>query len=149
MKRFFSSAAVLLLLSGLLVSAFAQSPDREKEDHLLTFLEGTYDAVGKYPRDGAVYCGWVTLKRDHQKLLVTRVISGKRTTGAARILAVTADNIPVLQAEYSENGRRLRTTYMIHSDLDNYGRLTGQTHEVGRETEPAGLEALFIRREAE
>lgn len=149
MKRLLFCTGIVLMMFSLFSSAVAVSTDREQEDHLLTFLEGTYDAVGKYPHNGATYYGRVTLKRDHRQIRITRMISGKKATGTARIIAVTADNIPVLQAEYTENGLKLRTTYMIHADIDNYGRLTGRTYCIGRETEPAGLEALFIHRQAE
>lgn len=149
MKRSFSYAVILFLLSGLFVFAFAQSLDREQEDHLLTFLEGTYDAVGKYPQHGTTYCGVVTLKREQRKIIMTRVIQGKKTAGSARIVAVTGDNIPVLQADFTENGQTIRTTYMIHSDIDNYGRLTGRTYYTGRDKISPGLEALFIRRSSD
>lgn len=146
MKRSFLYAAVLFLICSLSDFAGAQSLDREQEDQLLTFLEGTYDTVGRYPQGGTTYWGVVTLKRDHRTIKMTRIIQGKKTTGNARIIAVTGDNIPVLQADYTENGRALRTTYMIHSDIDNYGRLTGRIYYTGRDKISPGLEALFISR---
>jgi len=43
-----------------------------------------------------------------------------------------------------EENKSYEATYLIDSDLDNYGRLTGYLYIKGTETKKPGLEALFI-----
>jgi hypothetical protein len=69
---------------------------------------------------------------------------GKKSTGSAKVITVTSDNIPVLQADFMDGKQKLRASYLISSDLDNYARLTGKVHFIGKETKTPGLEALFI-----
>jgi exonuclease III len=136
-------AALILLISSF---AFADGPmkDKDKEDALLNFLEGYYEVVGKYPEGKGIYSGTISLTRKGDKLQITRNINGKKTTGSAKIITATADNIPVLQANFSQGKDKLSATYIICTDLDNYARLTGKVYFTGRETKRPGLEALFI-----
>ena len=49
----------------------------------------------------------------------------------------------MLKVTFTESGKLYEATYLIHSDLDNYGRLTGYTYLQNQTTKKAGLEALF------
>ncbi len=149
MKRSINYAVALLLILSLPVLAGKPLQDGEKEDSLLTFLEGSYDVVGKYPDGGKTYSGTVTLERRGNKLLMTRNIRGRKTTSSATLIAITADAIRVLRADFMENRQKLQATYSIGSDADNYARLTGRVYIAGRETREPGMEALFMRHSAD
>jgi hypothetical protein len=64
--------------------------------------------------------------------------------GEAVIVMATADDVPVLQATFTENDVAYAATYLLHSDLDNYRRMSGYVYSAGKETKRPGLEAFFI-----
>jgi exonuclease III len=144
MKLSIIYAAALLLIFTSFVFAEGSLKDKDQEDSLLTFLEGTYEVVGKYPEGKGTYSGTMTLTRKGNELQITRNIKGTKSTGSAKIITATADNIPVLQVQFSQGKDKLQATYIISTDLDNYARLTGKVYFTGRETKSPGLEALFI-----
>jgi hypothetical protein len=145
MRKFILYAAALILI--LSSQTFANGPlkDKEKEDSLLGFLTGSYEVIGKRPDGGGTYQGTMTLVRKGRELVITRTIKSRKTTGTAKIIAATSDEIPVLQADFTEGKYKHRIIYMIGSDLDNFGRLTGKVFFPDRETKIPGMEALFIR----
>ncbi len=138
------AVSCLVLLCSV---AFADGPlkDKDREDSLLGFLTGYYEVIGKRPNGGGTYHGTATLTRKDNELIVTRNINGKKTTGIAKIISATADEIPILQADFTEGRQKHRIIYMIGSDLDNFARLTGKVYFPDRETKIPGMEALFIR----
>jgi len=144
MKRSIIYAAVLLFIFSSFVFAEGPIKDKDQEDSLLSFLEGSYEVVGKYPEGKGTYIGTMTLMRKSNELQITRTIKGKKEAGSAKVITVTADNIPVLQAQFSQGKDKLQATYIISTDLDNYARLTGKVYFAGRVTKRPGLEALFI-----
>ena len=144
MKRSIVCSAVLLLIFSSFVFAEGPLKDKDQEDSLLSFLDGSYEVVGKYPEGKGTYLGTMTLTRKGNELQITRTIKGKKSTGSAKIITATADNIPVLHADFMDGKQKLQATYIISTDLDNYARLTGKVYFIGRETKSPGLEALFI-----
>ena len=144
MKRSIIYAAALLFIFSSFAFAGGPLKDKDKEDALLTFLEGYYEVVGKYPEGKGTYIGTMLLIRKESELQITRDINGKRSTGSAKVVTVSADNIPALQADFMDGKEKLRATYIISTDLDNYAHLTGKVFYTGRETKNPGLEALFI-----
>lgn len=145
MKRSMLYAAVLLLIVSSYAFAGVPLEDKDREDSLLGFLTGFYEVIGKSPDGGGTYHGTMTLMRKGRELVITRTIKGRKTTGTAKIIAATSDKIPVLQADFTEGKQKHRIIYMIGSDLDNFGRLTGKVFFSDRETKIPGLEALFIQ----
>jgi hypothetical protein len=144
MKRSIVYSALLLFIFSSFVFAEGPLKDKDQEDSLLSFLEGSYEVVGKYPEGKGTYLGTMTLTRKGNELQITRNIKSKKEAGSARIITVTADNIPVLQADFMDGKQKIRATYITSTDLDNYARLTGKVYFTGRETKTPGLEALFI-----
>ena len=144
MKRSIVCSAVLLLIFSSFVFAEGPLKDKDQEDSLLSFLDGSYEVVGKYPEGKGTYLGTMTLTRKGNELQITRTIKGKKSTGSAKIITATADNIPVLHADFMDGKQKLQATYIISTDLDNYARLTGKVYFTGRVTKTPGLEALFI-----
>lgn len=145
MKKLIILAIILAVASSPL--SFAAQPflkDKASEEELLTFLENTYEVVGRYPEGGPMYSGTVMLTRKENELVMTREIRGKKSIGTARLVAATADKLTVLEAAFAEGNQKYQATYIIGSDLDNYARLSGWTYFKNRETKKPGMEALFI-----
>jgi hypothetical protein len=65
-------------------------------------------------------------------------------TGIGRVETATPDKIKVLKVHFRSGDRDYEATYLIGSDLDNHGRLTGYVYLKGGKTRTPGLEALFI-----
>jgi len=144
MKKLFILNVVLSVCCISLSFAAEPLKDKVHENDLLTFLENTYEVVGRYPEGGPTYCGTVTLTRKDNELVMARDIKGKKTIGTARLDFATADAVSVLKAEYTEGKKKYQATYIIGSDLDNYARLSGWTYFKSYETKKPGMETLFI-----
>jgi hypothetical protein len=112
-------------------------------EFLYGHLQGTYILIGKAPDSNMTYHGTMELIKKENGLKVVRAISGKTVTGKGKIEHVTADKTQVLRVRFSENKKQYEATYVISSDLDNYGRLTGYLYEQDGKTELPGFEALF------
>ena len=130
--------AVLMLVT--LSSAFAEEDESE---FLYGFLEGTYAVVGRWPNSDKTYSGKVILRRNRDHLKVVRMIHGEEGEGIGNIETATADRVKVLRIHFSQGDKKYQATYLINSDLDNYGRLTGYVYLQHGKTKQPGLEALF------
>jgi hypothetical protein len=120
--------------------AWAESVD---EELLYNFLQGSYELIGRWPDSNETYIGRVLLKKSNRHFKVVRTGSNKRIEGVGKIETATADNVRVLRIRFSKAGRTYEGTYLIDSDLDNYGRLTGYLYLKEGGTKKVGLEALF------
>ena len=129
--------ALVLVISPI---AWAESAD---EELLYNFLQGSYELIGRWPDSNETYIGRVLLKKSNHHFRVVRTVSNKRIEGVGKIETATADNVRVLRIRFSKAGRTYEGTYLIDSDLDNYGRLTGYLYLKEGGTKKVGLEALF------
>ncbi len=123
--------------------AWAQTHDVVDEP-LYDFLSGSYRVIGRLPNSDRTYSGKVELKLSGDHLEVVRLIGGERVRGIGRIETVTSDKVKVLRVRYRAANQDYEATYLIGSDLDNNGRLTGYVRFKAGETKTPGLEALFI-----
>jgi hypothetical protein len=130
-----------LVLASTLVWAQAQN---FSDEPLYDFLCGSYQVIGKLPDSDQLYSGRVDLKRSAKHLEVLRSMGGRAVKGIGKIEIVTPDNIKVLRVRFQSEGKDYEATYLIGSDLDNYGRLSGHVCFKDGETKTPGLEALFI-----
>ena len=133
----------LISLALLPVRAGEQDADSEIE-FLYDFLQGAYHLIGKRPDSDVTFSGRVVLKKRDGALKVVRRINGKEIKGAGAIETATADEKKVLRIRFEEDDKRWEATYLIHSDLDNYARLSGYLYLKEGGTKSPGLEALFI-----
>jgi len=138
--------ACLLMFSGTLV--LAQDHDAGEEVALYNFLNGSYRLIGKYPDSEKTYSGKVVFKYAQGKLGVVRMINNREIQGLGNLEAATADRIKILRVRFQQDKQRYEATYLIGSDLDNYGRLSGHWYREDGSTKKPGLEALFIDRKA-
>lgn len=139
------AATRFIMLVILFLSSFAFSQAQENEnDFLFTFLPGFYQVIGRLPDSNVLYDGNVEIERTGDSLKVVRKIAGKETSAVGRIETATADKVKVLRVRFTENDKRYEITYLIHSDLDNYARMTGYVYLKNGSTQKPGIEALFI-----
>lgn len=132
----------VLIFSGLLGPAALRA-----EAPPLDFFSGRYEAVGRFPGSRRTYQGTVemTVRGDH--LRWTRTVGDRRWKGDARIEPSLCDGVPVLRVTFEDRGTDREILYLMHSDLDNYPRLTGQVYRRDRADEKVGLEALYSAHE--
>jgi hypothetical protein len=140
MKYFWTIMAALTLVGTFVM---AQAKDMSDEP-LYDFLSGSYQVIGRLPDSDQLYSGKADLKRSGNHLEVLRLIGNRSVKGIGKIETVTPDKIKVLRVLFRSEERDYEATYLIGSDLDNYGRLTGHVYFKDRETRTPGLEALFI-----
>jgi len=139
MKRINLIAVLLILI--IVSGAWAQNAEVE---FLYSFLQGTYQVIGRWPDSNQSYNGKIILKSKEDHFQILRSINDEEIQGVGRIATATADKIKVLTVEFTQHGQRYEATYIINSDLDNYPRLTGYLFLKTGETKRPGLEALFI-----
>lgn len=133
-------AAVFFIV--LVKTAGANSGDIES---LCQFLSGDYTVIGKDLNGEKTYRGKMKLTAKDDHLTVLRIIRGKKIQGIAKIeKALGPDAGKVLRVRFHHEGKDYEATYLWHSDLDNYPRLSGYVYEKGKTTSDPGLEALFI-----
>ena len=113
-------------------------------DFLYDFLRGSYELVGRWPDSNETYSGKIVLEKDREHFRVVRLINGKKITGIGKIETATPDKFKVLRIRFKQDEREYEGTYLIGSDLDNYGRLTGYLYLENGKTKNPGLEAFFI-----
>jgi len=140
MKYCWTITTVLALASTLV---WAQVKDLSDEP-LYDFLCGSYHVIGRLPDSNQLYSGKVEFKLSGNQLEVVRLIGGHRVRGIGRIETATPDKIKVLRVHFRSRDKEFEATYLIGSDLDNHGRLTGYVYMKGGGTKAPGLEALFI-----
>ena len=119
-----------------------------KNEFLYEFLQGRYELIGRVPDSNKTYTGKVVLRKSGDYFEVIRRIEGKEIKGIGKIERATADKIRVLRVRFVDGNKSYEATYLIGSDLDNYGRLTGYLYLKEGGTKVPGLEALFISHQA-
>jgi len=140
MKYCWYVATVLALVSTL---GWAQANDFTDEP-LYDFLCGSYQVIGRLPYSDQLYSGKVEFKLSGNQLEIVRLIGGHQVRGIGRIETATPDKIKILRVHFRSKDKNYEATYLIGSDLDNHGRLTGYVYIKGGGTKAPGLEALFI-----
>lgn len=140
MKDCWAMTTVLALVSTLV---WAHAKDF-RDEPLYDFLCGSYHVIGRLPDSDQLYSGKVEFRLSGNQLEVVRLIGGLRVRGIGKIETATPDKIKVLRVHFQSKDKDYEATYLIGSDLDNYGRLTGYVYFRDGETRMPGLEALFI-----
>lgn len=135
--------AAFLLFAGP-AAAGGGGAVRGDEDTLLGFVVGTYGVIGKRPGSGETYSGTATIKRSGNKLTIIRCISGARHTGEGSIVPVTSDRIPNVIYHWLDGTQKYEGRYEIHSDIDNYARLSGPYVRTAPEQAGWGWEMLYV-----
>ena len=139
----------ITLISITISAVWADNHNNSGEiDFLYGFLEGSYDLIGRLPDSNITYTGKMVLRKIDGKLEVIRRIEGKEIKCVGKIEMATADKIKVLRIRFADQNKNYEVTYLMDSDFNNYGRLTGYLYLKGGGTKIPGLEALFINHQA-
>lgn len=142
-RRVIKKGAFLLALLFAVETVGAAEADDSQS--LYYYLAGSYTVVGKELNSKNTYLGKTVFTGNGNHLTVTRYIKGKTIRGTGKIeTALGSDQAKVLRVRYTQEGKDYEITYLWHSDLDNYARLSGYLYERGKQTDAPGLEALFI-----
>ncbi len=136
---------VFLFIVFLTAQLFAQN-QANPEKFLYDFLPGIYEAIGRIPDCDSLYSGTVSFKNTEKGLEVIRQIQGREVKGTVHIEKAAAGDATVLRVRYKKNSQAFEITYLIQSDLDNYGRLSGYVYRTDGTTKQPGLEVLFHKR---
>jgi hypothetical protein len=140
-KHILLSLMCIMFMGCLL--AFPARAGEEETDFLYDFLIGSYEVIGRWPDSHKTYTGRVDVSHKDGHLALIRDVDGKKTKCNGRIDSLGADDIKVLRVNFNHSGNDYNGTYIIKSDLDNYGRLTGYVYLANGATRKVGLEALF------
>ncbi|MEJ2199758.1 MAG: hypothetical protein P8X63_01895 [Desulfuromonadaceae bacterium] len=135
-----------LLLLGLLAGMAFSAAAGEMESHefFYDFLSGNYLAVGRDLDSAHPYSGRVIFEGRPDRLLVTRLIGEETIRGVGRIEHTCGpDQADVLRVRFQHGDENFEITYLWHSDLNNYARLSGYLYRPNERTDRPGLEALF------
>jgi hypothetical protein len=140
-----NNLAIILLITAIIfgVSTIGFGAEKEGKESLSQFIEGTYSLIGKRPESNETYYGAVKITERKNGFTIVRCLKGKRLTGSAEIVKVTADKIPNLKYSYKEGKSIYEGRYDIHSDIENYGRLSGPYGKKGNKGKP-GWELLYV-----
>ena len=127
------------LIGLLAVAACAASAAEQGDDFLYSFLPGSYAVIGQMPDGGAAYAGTAEIIQSGPRLRLVKHIGAVATEAEGHIERASPGEAKVLRVIW--DGRR--ETCLIHTDLDNYGRLTCYWTVNGVRHRSPGLEAFF------
>lgn len=95
------------------------------------------------------FVGRVIINQKGKQLQILRTVNGVTIEGVGRIEQAAPESSRVLRIRFSSGTNKFEGTYLYHSDLDNYARLTGYLYKIDPktgipiDTKNPGLEALF------
>ena len=140
---------VLFLARSASATSPTPSPTSDDIDDLLGFLTGSYRLVGKELDSNKPFVGQVIINLKGQQLQVLRTVNGVTMEGVGRIEVASPESSRVLRIRFTSGDNKFEGTYLYHSDLDNYARITGYLYKIDPktgvpiDTKNPGLEALF------
>jgi len=117
----------------------------DSADFLCQFLQGEYEIIGRYPDSEQFYHGMMKIEYSHNGLKLIRTIDSATTYGTGLLQYATADSVHVLRVLFNNALNQTEITYLIHSDLNNYARLTGYVYRKQNKTTKPGIESAFIK----
>jgi hypothetical protein len=129
---------VRAVAAALLLALGPAAPAAQDADPLLDFVAGEYVLVGRQPDGGAAYAGTARIERRGDHLVLTRQVGELRTEARGAVEPAAGGDARVLR--FRDAGARVMTC-LVHSDLDNYARLSCLWAE-GAPAQP-GLESYF------
>lgn len=143
MRRDLLTVIFLAFALALLVVLPLHAAEKKNGD-LKDFLNAQYGLIGKRPGSNETYSGAVSIKTHGRKLEVIRCVGNHRFIGTGSIVPITSDRIPNLKVHWREGKDDYEALYMIHADVDNYGRLSGPYVRTNNKDEKLGWEMLYV-----
>ena len=118
--------ATLLVLASPTVIAAEFCQKKPHDPDFPAGLEGRYEIIGKDPKSGAAYSGYLAISTGKSVYGIGRVVDGTVVRGRAWIESCGSDKIAFLVAEYDTNPLT-RLSCRLGADGDNYYRTTCRT----------------------
>ena len=146
---FLSTLLALFLSESGLATSPTPSPTSEDLDDLLGYFTGSYRLIGKELDSDKAFLGRVVINQKGKQLQVLRTVNGITSEGVGRIEIAPLAGSRLLRIRFSSGNSKFEGTYLYHSDLDNYARITGYLYKIDPktgvpiDTKNPGLEALF------
>jgi len=140
---------VLFLAGSASATSPTPSPTSDDIDDLLGFLTGSYRLIGKELDSNKTFLGRVVINQKDKQLQVLRTVNGVTMEGVGRIEIAPLASSRVLRIRFTSGNNKFEGTYLYHSDLDNYARITGYLFKIDPktgvpiDTKNPGLEVLF------
>jgi hypothetical protein len=135
--------ALLVIFAGHACVQAVTSPQLSEGGEFLTaFVVGDYVVLGRQPRGGPPCVGTARIQRDGMALVRFRRFDGHEVAARGWFDLASPGGGRVLRFRWGENGLK-EMTCEVHSDLDNYARITCCWHSANEVTTAPGLEALF------
>jgi hypothetical protein len=125
------------------------SPADDDVDSLLDYFTGSYRLIGKELDSSKTFLGRVVINRKGNQLQILRTVNGTTVEGVGSIEMAPIASSRVLRIRFSIGTSKFEGTYLFHSDLDNYARITGYLYRIDPKTgtpfatKNPGLETLF------
>ena len=125
------------------------SPASDDIDSLLDYFTGSYRLIGKELDSSKTFLGRVVMNRKGNQLQILRTINGTTVEGVGNIEIAPLASSRVLRIRFRSGASKFEGTYLFHSDLDNYARITGYLYKIDPktgipiDTKNPGLETLF------
>ncbi len=135
---------ISIVLLSLIISLSITSQE-ENENFLAEFLIGEYSVIGKMVESDLSYFGSMKIDFKNNEFKVIRTINGNKINANGQLKKALNEEMDVFVITFTENKVLYEITYLIDTDFDNYGRLTGYRYYKNQETENPGLEALFSK----
>jgi hypothetical protein len=133
------SIFILIVLLCLPIVSRAEND----ENPLLGFVVGDYVIIGKEQDSGRVYSGKGVIEQKGKKLIFRRQIGGKKIVAEGEIIVPSPPGEgQALRFRWNDRGPK-EMICLIHSDLDNYARLTCYWGKIPPGYNQPGLEAMF------
>lgn len=135
--------SLICLLSYLPLMGFAAD---DQTEFLKMIVVGQYDLIGKTENPEKAYAGKVNIVLENDQLLIKKQIDGEDIIGKGAIESAAGGDARVLRIRYVENSRDVEQTCLVHSDLNNYARISCHSYATKEKAKRLGMEALFHAR---
>lgn len=134
----------------LVASSAAVAHESDEHDGLLAFLAGNYVLIGKHLDSDDSFVGSLVLEQHGDHLAGYRLVSTVKTDVRAVIRhPACCESTHMLRLTFELDGVNLEASYLVTSDLDNYGRLSGHVYNPAQKTNWPGMEVLFFDHRAD
>ena len=135
----------LALFCCLLLGLPVYADEGNHHGDMAGFYAGTYVLVGKKMDSDETFVGSMVLEHNGDGLTGYRLIADRRVSVSGKIEHPRCcEQVHMLRLEFKDGDRDLLASYLLDTDLDNYGRLSGFVYDPERTSDWPGMEVLFF-----
>ena len=143
MKKILISTLVAMILTFPAIAK--DEVNSEQKEFLAGFVSGSYSVIGREPDSGKTYSGKVEIFKKNGKMQYIRTTEGEIVKGTASIEITSPPEVEVLRIQFDKNNKNYEGTFLIDSDLDNNGRLSGYVYLKNGKNKIAWLRSLIYK----